>query len=273
MRMRPPGRAAPAHLPSDWIVPDWVVCARVRAFITTRAGGVSGGPWSAGPHGGMNVGERTGDGAQSIARNRERLLEFLPGAPRWLDLQHGARVVPAESVGPMPLAADAATAVRPDVVCCVTVADCLPVLLADRSGQVVAVAHAGWRGMAAGIVQATVRAMRERASEAGTALGEIAAFLGPCIGPRAFEVGPEVLAAMRTHLPQAERAFRARGRGKWLADLPELARQALAQVDVHAVGGGRWCTLEDPERFYSFRRDRITGRHAALIWLEPRAPQ
>jgi hypothetical protein len=150
-------------------------------------------------------------------------------------------------------------------VCCVTVADCLPVLLADRNGMVVAAVHAGWRGLAAGVIQATVIAMRRRA--AGS-IGQIDAFLGPSIGPVAYEVGPEVLSAMRRRLPQAEAAFAAATNGKFLADLPALARQALAQVDVSCVSGGCWCTAADAARFYSFRRDGVTGRHAALIWLQ-----
>jgi YfiH family protein len=260
-----PAGPAPA-LPPEWIVPDWPVPEPVRAFITTRAGGVSRGPWGAGEQGGMNVGMGSGDEAESVARNRELLNRFLPAAPRWLALCHGGDVVPAESVGSRPVRADASTAITPGVVCCVTVADCLPVLLTDRSGTVVAAAHAGWRGLAAGIVQATVLQMRDRAPRP---LGEIDAFLGPSIGAGVYEVGGEVLVAMRRTLPHAEAAFRACGDGKWLADLPALARQALAQVGVQSVYGGPWCTLRDPARFYSYRRDRVTGRHAALIWLQP----
>jgi hypothetical protein len=213
----------------------------------------------------MNLGVGTGDQAQRVERNRALLNAYLPAAPRWLALQHGSEVIWAESVGSTPAAADASTAVTPGVVCCVTVADCLPILLADRNGTVVAAAHAGWRGLAGGIIQATVIAMRRRA--AGS-IGEIDAFLGPSIGPAAYEVGREVLGAMQRSLPQAEAAFAAVANGKFLADLPALARQALAQVDVRSVWGGQWCTARDPARFFSFRRDRVTGRHAALIWLQ-----
>jgi len=256
---------APALIPADWIVPDWPAPATVRAFVTTRSGGFSRGPWGAGAAGGMNVGFGSGDSPDCVARNRALLEACVPAPPRWLDLQHGAEVVVAEQIGSEPAAADASTAITPEVVCCVTVADCLPVLLADRSGSVVAAAHAGWRGLAAGVLQATVRAMHRRA---GASIGQIDAFFGPSIGPAAFEVGEEVLHAMQRTLPQAQSAFAALPNGKFLADLPALARQALAQVDVRSVSGGNWCTMSERERFFSFRRDRITGRHAAVIWLQ-----
>jgi polyphenol oxidase len=254
-----------ATIPADWIVPDWPAPQAVRALVTTRSGGVSEGAWGSGREGGMNLGLGSGDQAERVERNRALLNTYLPAPPRWLDLQHGAEVVSAETIGSKPAVADAATAITPGVVCCVTVADCLPVLLADRSGSVVAAAHAGWRGVAAGILQATVIAMRRRVPGP---IGQIDAFLGPSIGASAFEVGPEVLSAMRRTLPQAEVAFTSLANGKFLADLPALARQALAQVDVRSVFGGTWCTVSDPSRFYSFRRDRVTGRHAALIWLQ-----
>ena len=254
-----------AAIPPDWIVPDWPAPAGVRAFVTTRSGGVSEGPWGAGQQGGMNLGLGGGDQAERVERNRALLNAYLPAPPRWLALQHGAEVVAAETVGSRPAVADASTAITPGVVCCVTVADCLPVLLADRSGSVVAAAHAGWRGLAAGILQATVIAMRRRVAATS---GEIDAFLGPSIGPAAFEVGGEVLSAMRRTLPHAEAAFKSLANGKFLADLPALARQALAQVGVRSIWGGTWCTVSDPARFYSFRRDGVTGRHAALIWLQ-----
>jgi len=260
-----------AAIPPDWIVPDWPAPAVVRALVTTKMGGVSEGPWGAGPQGGgMNLGHATGDRPERVEHNRALLDACLPARPRWLALQHGAEVVAAEDVGSAPVAADASTAATPGVVCCVSVADCLPVLLADRTGSVVAAAHAGWRGLAGGVLQATVIAMRRRAVGP---IGPIDAFLGPSIGAAAFEVGPEVLSAMRRLLPQADSAFTAAPNGKFRADLPALARQALAQVDVRSVFGGHWCTVSDPARFYSFRRDRVTGRHAALIWLEPRIRQ
>ncbi|HEV3018458.1 MAG TPA: peptidoglycan editing factor PgeF [Burkholderiaceae bacterium] len=253
----------PAVMPPEWIVPDWPAPDAVRAFVTTRTGGVSEGAWGAGRRGGMNVGFSTGDDPQRVERNRALLARYLPAPPRWLSLQHGSTVVRAETVASTAVAADASLCTTPDVVCCVTVADCLPVLLADRSGAVVAAAHAGWRGLAGGILQATVIAMRGAAA----AIGEIDAFLGPSIGASVYEVGEEVLRAMRRSLPHAQAAFSALPNGKFLADLPALARQALAQVEVQSTYGSRWCTASDPDRFYSFRRDRVTGRHAALIWL------
>jgi YfiH family protein len=249
--------------PAAWIVPDWPVSDRVGAVITTRAGGVSQGAWGDGERGGMNLGDGTGDAPSQVQRNRRRLAGLLPQAPRWIALRHQAGVVDAETVGGTALAADASTATRESVVCCVTIADCLPVLLADRQGRVVGVAHAGWRGLAAGVIQATVASMRARQPEAA---GDLVAFLGPCIGPDAFEVGDEVLQAMQRHLPEAGRAFQPLTARKFLANLPELARQALAQVGVQHIHGGRWCTYSDPVNFYSYRRDRVTGRHAALIW-------
>jgi polyphenol oxidase len=261
----PPVPSRPVTIPADWIVPDWPAPDVVRAFVTTRGGGASVGPWGAGLGGGMNLGLGSGDQANLVEHNRTLFSAYLPEPPRWLALQHGAEVVAAEAIGSEMPAADASTAITPGVVCCVTVADCLPVLLADRSGAVVAAAHAGWRGLAAGVIQATVSAMRRRAPRS---IGPIDAFLGPSIGPTAFEVGADVLNAMRTTLPQAEAAFTRLAGGKFLADLPALARQALAQVAVHSVFGGHWCTFRDPARFYSFRRDRVTGRHAAVIWLQ-----
>jgi YfiH family protein len=277
MRSRdaPPQRLARMPPPDHWLVPRWPVSDTVRALFTTRTGGVSEGAWSAPGTGsrasqvgggGMNLGLATGDRPVDVERNRSILGAYLPSAPRWLALEHGARVVDAETVGAETATADASIASAEGVVCCVTVADCLPVFLADQDGRMVGVAHAGWRGLAAGVLQAAVQAMRKRMGRRGA---PIVAFLGPCIGPTAFEVGADVLDAMRVTLPQAEHAFRPLSGSKYLADLPALARQALAQVDVEDVHGGLWCTHSDPARFYSFRRDKVTGRHAALIWREP----
>jgi YfiH family protein len=249
---------------AGWIRPDWPVAARVRALITTRQGGVSRGPYGAGVDGGgMNLGLGSGDDAAAVAANRARLLAVLPAAPRWLRQVHGGVVVRADDVG-APVEADAAFTCTPGVVAAVMVADCLPVLLADRGGRCVAAAHAGWRGVAAGVIQSTVRAMRDALGEADA---ELVAYLGPAIGPAHFEVGPEVLAAMSA-LPDARKAFRPRG-AKYFADLYGLARQALRQADVRAIHGGSDCTFTDAARFYSHRRDRVTGRHGALVWIEP----
>lgn len=247
-----------------WIVPDWPAPPGVRALITTRAGGISRGAWGVPPDdgGGMNLGFGTGDDPAAVAANRARLRALLPEEPRWLKQEHGARVVDAESVAAPP-AADASTALARNVVCAALVADCMPVLLADVRGRGVAAAHAGWRGVAAGVLQATARALRARL---GDPAADVIAYLGPAIGPEAFEVGADVLDAMRDTLPQAQTAFRPLGHGKYLADLFALGRQALAQAGVETVYGGTESTYADARRFYSFRRDRVTGRHAALIW-------
>lgn len=247
-----------------WIVPDWPAPRGIRALITTRAGGVSRGPWGVPPRGegGMNLGFGSGDDAGAVAANRARLRASLPQEPRWLKQEHGAHVVAAESVETPP-PADASTAIAPGVVCAVLVADCMPVLLTDSRGLGVAAAHAGWRGVAAGVLQATARALRARL---GDSRAELIAYLGPAIGADAFEVGVDVLDAMCATLPRARAAFRPLGGEKYLADLFALARQALAQAGVDAMYGGTHSTYADPQRFYSFRRDRVTGRHAALIW-------
>ncbi|MCE2969385.1 MAG: peptidoglycan editing factor PgeF [Burkholderiales bacterium] len=250
----------------DWIVPAWAAPRPVRALFTTRRGGVSTGPWGGWPEraGGMNLGAASGDDPRIVQANRRLLRASVPAKPRWLQQVHGAVVVDAEAVA-QPPPADAAVACTAGVVCVVTVADCVPVLLADVHGRAVAAGHAGWRGLAAGVLQATVARMRERLADPAA---QIVAWLGPAIGPTRFEVGGEVRAAMQTRLPQAAKAFAAQGDGKWLANLFALARQALAQVGVTEVTGGEHCTASDARRFYSHRRDRgVTGRHAALIWI------
>jgi polyphenol oxidase len=265
---------------AQWIVPQWPAPPGVRALITTRAGGFSSGSFGAiDGAGGMNLslgspatpGVATDD-ALAVARNRERLRAGLPRMPCWLHQVHGASVMDAggDSAGDpcaAPPQADAAYAIRPEVVCAVLVADCLPVLLADVQGRGVAAAHAGWRGLAAGVLQNTVAALRRGL---GDHHARILAYLGPTIGPAHFVVGPEVLSQMLGQLPQARAAFASAGPAQYRADLCALARQALAQVQVQVqdVYGGGLCTYSDPVRFYSFRRDRITGRHAALIWRQ-----
>lgn len=249
-----------------WIQPDWPVADRVRSLITTRSGGVSGGPWGVPPEGegGLNLGLHTGDAQQAVRENRALLRACLPAEPRWLKQVHGATVVRADDVE-APVEADASFTSTPGVVAVVMVADCMPVLLADVRGRCVGVAHAGWRGAANGVIQATVRAMR---SALGEREAELIAYLGPAIGPTHFEVGPEVLEAMAGALPRAADAFLPNG-DRYLADLFALGRQALQEVGVTRVHGGTECTYSDPGRFYSFRRDRVTGRHAALVWIDP----
>jgi YfiH family protein len=239
----------------DWIVPDWPAPAGVKAFVTTRAGGVSRGPYES-----LNLGLRSGDDPQAIAANRAALRESLPREPAWMRQIHGNRVIEAEAATGTD-EADASVARRPGVVCAVLVADCVPVLLTDRGGATVAIAHAGWRGLASGVVENAVRAMQSDPSE-------VLAFLGPGIGPRAFEVGADVYDAFVGRDPATRSAFVPRSAGKWLADLYALARRRLALLGVTRVFGGNLCTHSDPARFFSYRRDRTTGRMAALIWRD-----
>jgi hypothetical protein len=237
----------------DWIVPDWPAPAGVKALITTRAGGVSQGPYAS-----FNLGLRTGDDPQAVAANRERLNALLPQPPRWLRQVHGAGFVEADALAHAP-EADAAIARRPGTVCAVLVADCIPVLLADGTGAAVAIAHAGWRGLAAGVVENTVRGM-------ACDPGGLIAYLGPGIGAGAFEVGNDVRDAFLARDAAAEAAFTPHAAGKWLADLFLLARQRLRRAGVGAIHGGELCTYSDARRFFSYRRSRTTGRMAALIW-------
>ena len=242
----------------DWIVPAWHAPPGIRALITTRAGGVSAAPYHS-----LNLGFSTGDDPRSVDENRSRLRALLPQEPRWLKQVHAAHVVEAESVHDRP-AADASIARSAGTVCAVLVADCLPVLFADRAGSVVAAAHAGWRGLAAGVIDNTVAAMHR----AGVAAPDVMAYIGPGIGPAEFEVGDEVREAYVKLDQGAAAAFSPRSPGKWLADLPALARRALARCGVRDICGGDLCTYSDAQRFYSYRRDGETGRMAALIWRE-----
>jgi YfiH family protein len=252
---------------SDCIVPDWRgMPASVGALSTTRRGGLSAGPYGDrdGNGGGLNLGLHVGDNLNTVRQNRALLQARLPGAPVWLNQVHGARVVDAASVRDVP-DADASIATRPGVVCAIMTADCLPVLFADRAGAVVGAAHAGWRGLAQGVLQNTVMRMRD------VGASEITAWLGPAIGPQAFEVGAEVRAAFADADPAAAAAFTAQADGKYLADIYLLARRALAGCGVEQVSGGGLCTVGDAARFYSYRRDRVTGRMASLIWIRPSA--
>ena len=243
------------NVPSDWILPEWPAPSRVRALVTTRAGGKSHGPYAS-----MNVAAQVGDGPDAVAHNRELLRAVLPTDPIWLHQVHGTQVVDAAAVSDIPSADAVYTRVR-HVVCAVQTADCLPVLLAARDGSVVGVAHAGWRGMAAGVIENTLDAMHLKGDAA-------MAYLGPAIGPDAFEVGGEVLEAFAAADPDMRDAFKAKGEGKYHADLYALARLRLRRVGVQAVFGGGFCTYTQAERFYSYRRDKITGRMASLIWID-----
>jgi len=239
----------------DFILPDWPAPEGVGAAFSLRAGGASRGRFTS-----FNLGAHVGDEPESVATNRARLAAALglPAEPLWLEQVHGTAV--ARFGGPCRPVADAAVATGPGEVCAVMVADCLPVLLTDRDGSCVGVAHAGWRGLAAGVVEAAVRALP-------VAPGSVMAWLGPAIGPAAFEVGPEVRARFLESDPGSADDFRPGHGDRWLADLYGLARRRLASAGVLAVYGGGCCTASDPQRFFSFRRDGVTGRMAALAWL------
>jgi YfiH family protein len=243
------------NAPQDWIVPQWPAPRQVRAIITTRSGGVSGGPYAS-----FNLGDLTDDEPEAVSENKRRLDALLPNQARWLHQVHSARVVRAETAS-AGVQADASYTHTESVVCAVKIADCMPVLLCDRSGGCVGIAHAGWRGLAQGVVENTIRAM-------SVDPGSLYAYLGPAIGPKAFEVGRDVLDAFCLVDPAAAGAFQPLRPGKWLADLFVLGRQRLARAGVTEVYGGGVCTVSDPERFFSHRRDRVTGRMAALIWRD-----
>lgn len=236
--------------------PDWPAPEHVRAFVTCRTGGVSTGAYAS-----LNLGTHVGDDPDAVAENRRRVAERLglPSEPRWLEQVHGTTILDLDRDGPAP--ADGAVTGRPGVVCVVVTADCLPVLLTNRHGTRVGVAHAGWRGLAAGVVENAVRAL-------GSPPSEILAWLGPAIGPGAFEVGDEVRAAFAAAGFETADAFVRNARGRWQADLYTLARQSLARSGVTAVYGGGACTYTDAERFFSHRREAPCGRMASLVWID-----
>ena len=237
------------------IVPDWPAPGRVHALQTTRHGGVSLPPFDD-----FNLGDHVGDDALAVARNRALLQAFVPTEPLWLRQVHGSEVVDAADAACLPQA-DASVTTRAGVVCAVMTADCLPVLLCDEAGTVVAAVHAGWRGLAAGVIEAAVHSM-------GVPTATLMAWLGPAIGPQAFEVGTEVFDAFTGADRRAREAFRQTAGDKWLADIYLLARQRLQQLGVQRVYGGGFCTYSERERFFSYRRDGRTGRMATLIWLD-----
>ena len=243
-----------------WLRPDWPAPARVRALATTRAGGVSVGAYA-----GLNLGLHVGDVAASVAANRAILAAQLPAEVLWLNQVHGSQVVVAEAQPQPPGAAvdgDASIARSGARVLAIQHADCLPLLLCDRAGSVVGAAHAGWRGLALGVIEQTVAAM-------DVAPGELCAWLGVAIGASAYEVGGEVRAAFVSRDAQAARAFAALGGDHWRCDLYALARQRLVGVgiSVERICGGGLCSFSDSAGFYSHRRDGVTGRMATLVWL------
>ena len=236
--------------------PDWPAPANVNACCTTRVGGVSEGPWA-----GLNLADHVGDDPAAVLKNRALLHERLglPAEPQWLRQVHGTEV---RRPGSVPACADACLDDRPGQVCVVLTADCLPVLFCDVHGTQVAAAHAGWRGLLAGVLERTVAGL-------AAAPGDLYAWLGPAIGPEAFEVGDEVRAGFVAEHASAQAHFESNRPGHWLADLYGLARDRLHRCGVQQVYGGGLCTYSDARRFYSYRRDRDTGRMASLIWLAP----
>ena len=248
----------------DWLVPAWAAPG-VGALMTTRHGGVSAAPFDS-----FNLRHHIGDAPDAVAHNQARLARAADATPVYLNQVHGARVVRLDGSDAVPGArvhdADASVTTLAGIACTVQVADCLPVLFAAPGGRAVGAAHAGWRGLAAGVLEAT---LREVCAAAGCEPAQVQAWLGACIGPGRFEVGADVLEAMVDSARGASRCFVPQAPGKWLADLPQLARDRLLAAGVLAVQGGGWCTVNEASRFFSFRRDRVTGRMAALVWIRP----
>jgi polyphenol oxidase len=237
------------------IIPDWPAPANVQALQTTRNGG-----YSAAPYASLNLGSHVGDAQLTVAQNRMLFSSLVPSEPVWLNQVHGIKVADAGHAGCLP-EADAGISNHPGAVCVVMTADCLPVLLCDENGTVVGAAHAGWRGLCDGVIEATVSAMQVPAPT-------LMAWLGPAIGPAAFEVGDEVRATFVAKQPQAGAAFVAGREGKWLADIYQLARLRLQALGITRIYGGDLCTYSDAQRFYSYRRDGVTGRMGTFVWLK-----
>ena len=243
------------------IIPNWNAPSNVKAFASTRVGG-----FSADAYQGLNLGMHVGDDASLVERNRIWLKQYanMPAAPVWLDQTHSTDVVTVLEPTTNVLDADGAFTTASGVVCSAMTADCLPVILTDTKGTQVAAVHAGWRGLAGGILENAVAKFSNLSSD-----NQIIAWLGPAIGKQAFEVGDDVLEAFISFDPQAKLAFKAKTEpGKWLANMSQLATQRLAKVGVSQVTDSTLCTFADSDAFYSYRRDGVTGRQATFIWLE-----
>jgi len=238
-----------------YFLPDWPAPRNVRSLQTTRLGGVSVDPYDS-----FNLGDHVGDTPQAVARNRQLLASLMPSEPVWLQQVHGTVVADAANAGCL-VQADASIARHRGAVCVVMTADCLPVLLCDDAGTVVGAAHAGWKGLAAGVIEATVKAM-------DVTPHKLMAWLGPAISQCAFEVGEEVREIFVAQNAQASEAFIQGANGKWMADIYHLARLRLQALGVKHVYGGEHCTHSDSARFFSYRRDGVTGRMGSFIWLE-----
>ncbi|MGZ5577104.1 MAG: peptidoglycan editing factor PgeF [Methylobacter sp.] len=238
-----------------WLAPDWPAPANIYAATTLRTGGVSGGAYAS-----LNPAMHVGDDADLVKQNRRIIKELLglPGDPVWLEQIHSNRAVPAIIAEPLQQA-DASYTAEPGVVCAVMTADCLPLLVCAADGSEVAAIHAGWRGLLAGVIGNTLKAMQSN---------DLLVWLGPAIGPDCFEVGAEVRDAFLEKSAAFITAFKQQDNGKWLADIYQLARIDLAMLGIGKVYGGGFCTVTEHERFYSYRRDKQTGRMATLIWRE-----
>jgi YfiH family protein len=256
-------------LPHGWIVPDWPAPPGVRALCTTRAGGVSVGPFER-----LNLGDHVGDDPAAVAANRALLADSMQARPVFMRQVHGTAVVQLQSGTADGVEADACITTQTKLACTIMVADCLPVLFALSDGRAVAAAHAGWRGLAGPAGAGVLEAVCHRLWQAtGAGPRETIAWLGPCIGPGAFEVGPEVKAAFEARDGGVGTLFQPHGPGKWLADLPGLARRRLQSLGLAGIHGNpgspAWCTVTNPSRFFSHRRDHgRSGRFAAAVWRD-----
>ena len=255
----------------DWIVPDWPAPASVHAVCTTRQGGLSLPPYDS-----LNLGDHVGDDAAAVQRNRGELKAAIAVRPVFLQQVHGSSVAQLRADSPDGTHADGCVVTQRGLACTIMVADCLPVLLADAGGMAVAAAHAGWRGLAGtggiGVIENVVHALWKALPSTPTAAaGNTIAWLGPCIGPQAFEVGDEVRQTFVADHPECSALFRPHAPGKWLADLQGLARLRLSALGITQVygndGSPGWCSAGNPSRFFSHRRDRVSGRFAACVWL------
>jgi len=251
------------HPLADELGPGWDL-PRVGGLMSTRRGGVSVAPWDS-----LNLGIAVGDDPAAVAENRARFARATGALPVFMKQVHGTRVLRLAArhaqAGAAPEEADASITTEPGLACTVQVADCMPVLFAAGNGLAVGAAHAGWRGLAGGVLDNTVAALCDAA---GCTSASLVAWMGPCIGPGRFEVGADVVEAFGENPQSADAAlFRPHAAGKWLANLPELARRRLAGLGLTQVKGGAWCTVEDASRFFSFRRDGVTGRMAGAVWL------
>jgi polyphenol oxidase len=248
---------------SDLITPNWPAPANVKALQSTRTGGISLEPYNS-----LNLGSHVNDNPIHVAQNRQLLSQFLPSEPVWLNQVHGVSVVDAAQTTCIP-DADASFTTHKNVVCVTMTADCLPILLCDTAGTLVSSIHAGWRSLCDGVIEATVEKLLAKPAD-------LMAWLGPAIGPNAFEVGGEVREQFMAKDAKAELAFKTHGdnqeQNKWLCDIDKIATQRLNNLGITQIYGGGidqdFCTFTEKDQFFSFRRDGVTGRMATLIWLE-----